>query len=129
MPLHIFSENMIIIEFFHLFWFCPSKHLCWWRRLEDVFQSSSLENVFKTSSRCKTSYKNVFKTSSRRLAMLFSRRLAKTSLRQLLDVFKTFSRLNQVKLFFLTRPKDVFETYSTRFWDVLQRRLSTEGFA
>ena len=73
------------------------------RRLAKTF-SRRLQNVFKTSC------KNVFKTSSRHLQ----------------NVFKTY---HQVKLFLLTRFQDVFGTYSKHFWDVLQRRLSIEGFA
>ena len=36
---------------------------------------------------------------------------------------------HQVKLFLLTRLQEVVETYSTRFLDILRRRLSTERFA
>ena len=121
-------------------------------RLQDVFKTSSRllhqdeyirlshtssEDAFKTSSRrfAKTSsrrFQNVFKTSSRHLQDVF-----KTSSGHLQDVFKTFWRrlqdvcktYHQVKLFLLTRFQDVFEIYSKRFWDVLQRRLSIEGFA
>ena len=45
--------------------------------------------------------------------------------RSLQDIFKTFY---QVKLFLLTRFQDIFETYWTRFWDVLRRPLSAERF-
>ena len=93
-------------------------------RLQDVFKTFSrfLQDVFKMSLRrltkmsqnrlqdvFKTSCKNVFKTSSRSLQ----------------DVLKTY---HQVKLFLLTWSQDVFETYSKRFSDVIQRCLSTEGF-
>ena len=113
------------------------------RRLQDVFKTSSkclaktssrhlpdvlkacwrcLENFFKMSSRC---VQEVFKTSSKCIAKISSRHLP--------DTFKTY---HQVKLFLLTRLQDnftslqdVFETYSTRFWDAMRRWLSTEIFA
>ena len=103
----------------------PSKHLSWWRRLEDVFRllllqktsstrpldqhqnihlghtsSRRLQNIFKTSSRPRLQgaryLEDVFKTSSRRLAKLSSRHLQ--------DVFNVY---HQVKLFLLTRLQDV----------------------
>ena len=74
------------------------------------------------------------------LGHMSSRRLPKTS-RRLQGMFKTFwgclqnvltmsckdvfKTYHQVKLFLLTRLQDVFETYSTRFWDLLRKRLST----
>ena len=66
---------------------------------------SSWLYVFKTSSRrfqdvFKTSCKNVFKTSSRRLQDVLQRYLQ--------DVFKTY---HQVKLFLLTRLREVFNTF------------------
>ena len=96
----------------------PSKHLSWWRRLEDVFRllllqktsstrpldqhqnihlghrsSRRLQNIFKTSSRPRLQgaryLEDVFKTSSRRLAKLSSRHLQ--------DVFNVY---HQAKLFF-----------------------------
>ena len=83
-------------------------------RLQDVFKTFSrllqnvlprlLQNVFKASSRC----------------------LAKMSSRHLQDVFKPY---HQAKLLLLTRFQNGSERYSKRFWDVLQRHLSTEGFA
>ena len=99
----------------------PSKHSSWWKRFEDVLKTSSVlvfkTNIFvlvitpsrsydedkyirpgHTSSRC---FEDLFKTSSRRLHE---------------DVFKMY---HQVKLFVLTRLQDVFETYSTCFWDAL----------
>ena len=97
----------------------------YWRRLEDVFRlrlqktswrrllSSSWEDVLKTSC------KNVFKTSSTRLQDVL-----KTSSRHIQDVFKMYY---QVKVFLVTQFRDIFETYSKRFWDVLLRRLSTGG--
>ena len=108
------------------------------KRLQDVFKTSC-KNVFKTSTRhledvlkmswkhfCKTflqdallrRFQDVFKTSCKNVF--------KTSSRHLQNVFKTY---HQVKLFLLTRFQDVFGTYSKHFWDVLQRRLSIEGFA
>ena len=95
------------------------------RRLQDVFKTSCKNNL-KTYSR---RLQDVFKMSSRHLQDLFktfSRRLQNVSQRSLQDVFKTY---RQVKLFLLTRFQKDFETYSKRFWDVLQRRLSTERFA
>ena len=103
------------------------------RRLEEVFKTSGrrLQDVFKTSSRrlaktfsrrlqnvFKTSCKIVFMTFLRRLQNVFktsSRRLAKTFSRRLQNVFRTF--------------QDVFETFLKRFYDVVQRRFSIEGFA
>ena len=84
-----------------------------------------LQDVFKTS------YTNVFKTSSRRLHNIFktfcqdvfkksSIRLAKTSSRNLQDIFKTFCKdlfkdvfktYHQVKLFLLTRLREVLNTF------------------
>ena len=71
------------------------------------------------------------------LGHMSSRRLPKTS-RRLQGMFKTFwgclqnvltmsckdvfKTYHQVKLFLLTRLQDVFETYSTRFWDLLRKR-------
>ena len=84
------------------------------RRLQDVLVKTNifvlairLQDVFKTFSR---RLQDVFKTSSRRLQDVF-----KTSSRRLQDIFKTY---HQVKLFLLTSLREV-----------LQRRLSTEGFA
>ena len=108
------------------------------RRLQDILQKR-FQDIYKTSWRCledvlKTFLQDVF---ARRLAKTFSRRLQnvfktscknvfKTSSRHLQNVFKTY---HQVKLFLITRFQDVFGTYSKHFWDVLQRRLSIEGFA
>ena len=58
--------------------------------------------------------------------MTSSKRLQDVLQKCLQDVFKTY---HQVKLFLITRFQDVFEIYSKRFSDVLQRRLSIEGFA
>ena len=76
------------------------------RRLQDVFKTSSrpLQGVFKTSSR---RFEDVFKMSSRHLQDFLQRYLQ--------DVFKAY---HQVNLFYLTRPREVFNTF-----------LSTEEFA
>ena len=75
------------------------------RRLAKTF-SRCLKDIFKTSSRC---FEDVFKTSSRHLQDILPRRLQdilKMSLKRYLqDVFKTY---HQVKLFLLTRLRDVF---------------------
>ena len=89
-----------------------------------------LQDVFKRfSRRLKTSSRFLAKASSNRLQDAFetsSRRLQGVLQRFLEDVFKTY---HQGKLFLLTRFQNDFEKYSKRFWDVLQTRLSTEGFA
>ena len=77
------------------------------RRFQDVFKTSS-RRLAKMSSRrfqdvFKTSCKNVFKTSSRRLQDVLQRYLQ--------DVFKTY---HQVKLFLLTRLREVFNTFLRR---------------
>ena len=105
-------------------------------RLQDVFKTSCrkvfktsstrLQDVLKTPSR---RFKDIFKISSRLIQDVFktsSRRLQGVLQRFLEDVFKTY---HQGKLFLLTRFQNDFEKYSKRFWDVLQTRLSTEGFA
>ena len=118
-----------------------------WRRLDQdkyirVTYYSSSEDIFKKSSRCldqdqyirlghtsSRRLQHVFKTSSRHfqdLCKTFWRRLEEVLQKSLQDVFKKY---HQVKLFLLTHFQNNFETYSKRFWDVLQRRLSTEGFA
>ena len=94
----------------------PSKHSSWWRRPEDVLKTSfifvfrrRLQDVLKTSwSRpIYSSWPYVFKTSSRHLQDVLQRYLQ--------DVFKAY---HQVNLFYLTRPREVFNTF-----------LSTEEFA
>ena len=89
------------------------------RRLQD---SLIKKNIFILVTRLQ----DIFKTSSRRLAKTSSKRIQDVLQRCLQDVLKTY---HQVKLFIWTRFQDVFETWLTRFWDVLQRRLSTERFA
>ena len=123
-----------------LWTFLPSKHSSWWRHLEDVLKTSfvfvfrrrlhqdyydrlsltSSEYVFKTSwSRpIYSSWPYVFKTSSRRFEDVFkmsSRHLQDFQQRYLQDVFKAY---RQVNLFYLTRSREVFNTF-----------LSTEEFA
>ena len=134
------------------------RRLEYGRRLEDVFHHrlqkgssrhlqdeyvrlthTSSEDVFKTSSKRldPEQHNRLDHTSSRRLQDVFktySRRLAKMSLKHLQDVFKTslqdrFKTLSRCcKLFLLTRFQNDFEIYWKRFWDILQRRLSTEKF-
>ena len=77
---------------------------------------------------------DIFKTSSRHLQNVLPRRLAKMSSRHFRDVLKrdlqdVFKAYHQVKLFLLARFQVIFETYSKCFWEVLQRRLSVEGFS
>ena len=108
----------------------PNKHSSWWKRLEDVFCLHLQKTFLKTTwlRRIYSSWSCVFKTSSRRLEDVFktfSRCTAKFSSRHLQDAFKIYYR---VKLFLLAHLQDVFKTYSTRFWDVLRRRLSKEKF-
>ena len=84
------------------------------------------KSVFKTSLRC---LEDVLKISLRYLEEIFktsSIRLGKTFSKHLQDVP---SKYHQVKMFLLTCLQDVFETYSTRFWDVVRRKFSTEKFA
>ena len=96
-------------------------------RLQDVFKTFSrhLQDVFKTSSRhtAKTSskrrqdvLKNVFKISSSCLQDVLktsSRHLNDFLQIYLQDVFKTY---HQVKLFFLTRLWEAFDTFLRRFF-------------
>ena len=73
---------------------CKDILKTFWRLLQDVFQRR-----LKTSSR---HFQDVFKTSSRNLQDVF-----KTSCK---DIFNSFSR-RQVKLFLLTRLREVFNTF------------------
>ena len=87
------------------------------RHLQDVYKTSSrrFENVFKTSSK---PLQDLFKASSRRFEDVFkmsSRHIQDVLQRYLQDVFKVY---HQVNLFYLTRPREVFNTF-----------LSTEEFA
>ena len=102
------------------------------KHLQDIFKTSSkrFQDVFKTSRHLQ----DAFETFWRRLQDVLKiswRRFCKTSWRRkkperFQDAFKTY---HQIILFLLTSFQDVFKTYSQRFWGVLQRRLSTEGFA
>ena len=117
-----------------------TKHLPWWRHLEDVFKTSfvfvfrrRLQDVFKRfwSRRIYSPESKIFRshTSSRRLQdvfKMFSRRLQdvfktscqdvfKTLSRRLQDVMKTYSRHLSKRL------QDIFKMSSGRFEDVLQR--------
>ena len=112
------------------------------RRLQDHFKTSwsrpiksSCLYVFKTSSRrlakrfsktFSTGLQDIFNTSSRDLAKKSSRHLQNILKSSLKDVLKMYP---QVKLFLLTRFQNNFETYSERFWNVLQRRISVKRFA
>ena len=120
----------------------PSKQSSWWRRLEDVFclclqktSSRHLQDEYirltHTSSEDVFIKTNIFvlvirlpdflKTSSRCLQDILKRRLAKTSLRHLQDVFKTSSRHLQNVL--LRRFQGVFETSSKRLANMSSRHL------
>ena len=91
------------------------------------FDSSSSEDVFKTSSRpldqdeyvrlSLTSSEGVFKTSSRRLGQDQYIRLGYTSSIRLQDVFKTSSR----------RFQNIFKTSSKRLQDVLKNVFKTSS--
>ena len=101
-------------------------------RLQDVFRTflRRLQDVFKSFLRCLQDvllrrFQDVFKTFWR-LFITSSIDLLDVLQRSLQDLFKTYHR---VKLFLLTPFQDVCETYSKHFWDVVQRRLSREGFA
>ena len=139
-----------------------TKHLPWWRHLEDVFKTSfvfvfrrRLKDVLiktnistwvkrlqKTSSRrlqdvlVKTNIfvlaiplQDVFKTFSRSFQDFFKtscydvlRRVAKTSSRQIQNVFKTFwRRLQDIFKTSWKRLQDIFKMSSRRFEDTLQR--------
>ena len=80
------------------------------RRPQDVFKTSfqkRLQYISKTSSRC---FQDVFKTSSRLVQDILktpSRCLQDVLQRSLQDVLRTY---HQVKLFFLTRFQNDFES-------------------
>ena len=101
------------------------------QRLQDVFKTSwlgpiysSWSYVFKTSSR---RFQNVFKTFSKLFAKMFSWCLQDVLQKRLQDIFKTFLRriqdvlqiclqnvfkmYHQVKLFLLTRLRDIFNMF------------------
>ena len=67
----------------------------------------------------------VFKKFSRRVAKIFSKRLAKTSLKSLEDVFKTSCKTSSryIQDVFKTSCKDVFKTSWRRFQDVFHTFL------
>ena len=77
------------------------------RRLHNVLQKR-LQDVLKTSSR---RLQNVFKTSCKKVFKKSSRRLHDVLQRYLQDVFKAY---HQVKLFLLTRLREVFNTFLRR---------------
>ena len=106
---------VLVIRFHKVFkTYCKSVFKTPLRCLEDVLKISwrNLQDIFDTS------WQDVFKASSRRIAKMSSRHLQDVP-----------SKYHQVKMFLLTCLQDVFETYSTRFWDVLWRKFSTEKFA
>ena len=116
------SEEVFKTSSRHL---AQDQHILGKRSCQVVFQKR-LQDICNTSSRC---FQEVFKMSLRHSQDVLLRRLQDVLQRYLQDVFKTY---HQVKLFLLTRFQDVFEMYSKYLWDVLQvlqRRLSTEGFA
>ena len=109
------------------------------RRLQDVFKTSS-RRLAKTSSKrlqdvLQKCLQDIFNASSRRfqdVLKTYSRRfedISKTSSRRLEKISSRCFQDHQVKLFLLTCFQNDFEMYSKRFWDILQKRLSTEGFA
>ena len=114
----------------------PTKHLSWWRCIEDVFRLRLqdvliITNIFALTIHLQETYQDVFKTFSRHLQDILEKRLQdKKSSRRLQDllqrypqdIFKTY---HQVKLFLLT----VFEKYCkdsylqndlsrSHFWDI-----------
>ena len=97
------------------------------RRLLDVLLRR-FQEVFKSS--CKESLQDIFRTSWRHVQDVFKtsfRFLAKTTWRCLQDVFKIIKKMSWrylFKLFLLTCLQDVFETYWTRFWGILRRKLT-----
>ena len=89
------------------------------------------EDVFRLCLQ-KTSSKRFAKTSSRHLQDVLLKCFQDVPSRHLQDVFQrclqdVFKMNHEVKLFLFTRFQDVFETFSKR-WEVLQRRLSIEGY-
>ena len=100
-----------------------NSKLKWWRQRPHRFRTVYWYPVrvfllnHSILEKSKISWKRL-QTSSRCLAKMCSRYPR--------DVFKTH---HQVKMSLLTHLQGVFETYWTRFLDILQRRLSTERFA
>ena len=100
--------------------------MSWSGRLQDVFIKT---NIFALVIHLqKTSWSRpvylfwsyIFKAFLRCLQDIVPRHLGQTCSRHLQDVSKSY---HQVKLFLLTHLQDIFETYSTHFWDVLHRRI------
>ena len=105
------------------------------KRFQNVFKKYSkelLQEVFETSSRrlydfLPTHLQDIFKSTSKRLAKIPSKLLQ--------DIFKTSSGYLEVfyyqikLLLLLTRLQNDSKLYLTRFWEALQRQLSTERFA
>ena len=76
--------------------FCQDVFMTFWRRLQDSLPED-LEDIFKTSSR---HFEDFLKTCSRHLQNVLQRCLQ--------DVFKTY---HQLKLFLITRFREVFNTF------------------
>ena len=99
----------------------PSKHSSWWRRTEDVLNTSWTRlrcNIFLSS---KTLSRHNCKTSSwRRLENVLGRCIANTSWRRLEDVFKTSWKIKhcQVEDIFKTsrKTKNVCWDASKKWW-------------
>ena len=103
------------------------------RRLQDVLIKT---NMFALALRLqKTSSRRLGQDQYIRLGYTSSRRLQNVLQKRLQDIFKTSSR--RFEDVFKTSCKDIFKMFSRRiiklncscFREVLQRRLSTEGFA
>ena len=105
------------------FWHYPSKHLSWWRRLEDVFRLRLQKTSWRRLDQDEyvrlslTSPEDIFKKSSRRLGQDQYIRLGYTPSRRLQDVlqnvFMTSSR----------RLQDVLKTSSRRLVKISSRRF------
>ena len=106
----------------------PSKHLFWWRRLEDVLKTYF---VFVFRGRLDqdkhirlshTLSEDIFKKSSRRLGQDQCIRLGHTSSRRLQDIFKTSCQTSSIRLQEVLQKclQDIFKTSSRRFEDVLK---------
>ena len=79
-------------------------------KLSEIATGDTIRVTVKDGALSQEPLQDLFKISSRRIEDVLQRSLQ--------DVFKL-----------LTRFQNDSETYSKRFWGVLQRRLSTEGFA
>ena len=93
---------------------------------EDVLMKNNIFVLVIRLQAFSRQLQDIFKTTSRHVQDILLGHHQDVLQICLQDVFKTH---HQVKLFLLTPLKDVFETYSRGFWDVLQRQLSTKGFA